>query len=89
MVGSTRVAVIGMERMSALLFADITNPLAPTVIKWEQMMPLSTVVPGTMGLTWSPEGLYFVSAKDSPTGKALVLTSYEVSGSLSIHQIEK
>jgi hypothetical protein len=89
MVGSTRVAVIGMERMSALLFADITNPLAPTVIKWEQMMPLSTVVPGTMGLTWSPEGLYFVSSKDSPTGKALVLTSYEVSGSLSIHQIEK
>lgn len=89
MVGTSRVAVIGMERMSALLFVDITNPETPVVIKWEQMLPLSTIVPGKLGLTWSPEGLAFVSAKDSPTGKALVLTSYEVSGSLSIHQIEK
>lgn len=89
MVGSSRVAVIGMERMSALLFVDITNPAVPVVIKWEQMLPLSTIVPGRPGLTWSPEGMTFVSAKDSPTGKPLVLTAYEVSGSLSIHQIEK
>jgi hypothetical protein len=89
MVGSSRVAVVGMERMSALLFVDITNPAAPSVIKWEQMLPLSTIVPGQLGLTWSPEGLVFVSAKDSPNGKPLVLTAYEVSGSLSIHQIEK
>ena len=89
MVGTSRIAVVGMERMSALLFVDITNPAVPTVIKWEQMLPLSTIVPGKPGLTWSPEGLVFVSAKDSPTGKPLVLTAYEVSGSLSIHQIEK
>lgn len=89
MVGSSRVAVIGMERMSALLFVDITNPANPAVIKWEQMLPLSNIVPGALMQTWSPEGLLFIDAKESPNGKALVLTSYEVSGSLSIHQIEK
>ncbi len=89
MVGSSRIAVIGMERMSALLFADITDPASPKVIKWEQMLPLSNVTPGALMQTWSPEGLIFIDAKDSPNGKALVLTSYEVSGSLSIHQIEK
>jgi hypothetical protein len=74
--------------MSALLFLDITKPAKPVVIKWEQMLPLSTIVPGSEGLTWSPEGLVFVDAKDSPNGKPLVITSYEVSGTLSIHQIE-
>jgi hypothetical protein len=53
------------------------------------MLPLSNVTPGALMQTWSPEGLIFIDAKDSPNGKALVLTSYEVSGSLSIHQIEK
>lgn len=89
MVGASRIAVIGMERMSALLFVDITNPAVPKVLKWEQMLPVGTVVPGALNQTWSPEGLLFIDGKDSPTGKALVLTSYEVSGSLSIHQIEK
>jgi hypothetical protein len=87
-VGKSRIAVVGLERMSALLFLDITKPAKPVVIKWEQMLPLSTIVPGSEGLTWSPEGLVFVDAKDSPNGKPLVITSYEVSGTLSIHQIE-
>lgn len=89
MVGDRRVAVIGMERMSALLFVDITTPTAPTVISWEQVLPLETVDPKQSGLMWSPEGIYFIDAADSPNGKPLVITSYEVSGTVSIHQIEK
>ncbi len=89
MVGSSRVAVVGLERMSALVFMDITNPASPKVIKWEQVLPLEGVKPGSNGLMWSPEGMVFIGAKDSPNGKPLLLTSYEVSGTLSIHQIEK
>jgi hypothetical protein len=37
---------------------------------------------------WSPEGVIFVPAEKSPSGKALIITSYEVSGSISIHEIE-
>jgi hypothetical protein len=37
---------------------------------------------------WSPEGVIFIPAENSPNGKALFITSYELSGSLSVHQIE-
>lgn len=89
MVGDSRVAVIGMERMSALLFMNITNPAKPEVIKWEQMLPVRDIDLATEGKRFSPEGLYFIDAADSPNGKPLLLTSYEVSGTLTIHQIEK
>ncbi len=87
MVGDNRVAVIGMERMSALLFMDITDPVNPTVISWEQMIPVENVDPATVD-KWSPEGLVWINAEDSPNGKPLLITSYEVSGTLSIHSIE-
>lgn len=90
MVGDTRVAVIGLERMSALVFMDITDPAKPTVIKWEQMMPVRDVdLSKDEGKRFSPEGMFFIDAADSPNGKPLLLTSFEVSGTLTIHSLEK
>ncbi len=90
MVGDSRIAVIGLERMSALVFMDITNPLNPKVISWEQMMPARDVdLTKDEGKRFSPEGMFFIAAADSPNGKPLLLTSYEVSGTLTIHSIEK
>ena len=87
MVGNSRVAVLGLERMSALVFFDITDPANPEVISWEQVMPLEgTAADAKM---WSPEGVVFIDAADSPNGKPLVLTSYEMSGTISLHSIEK
>lgn len=91
MVGSSRVAVLGLERMSALVFFDITNPEEPEVIQWEQLMPTNTTATSNLfkGDKWSPEGIVFIPANKSPNKKALVITSYELSGTISIHQIEK
>ncbi len=89
MVGTSRVAVIAMERMSALLFVDFTNPEVPVIISWEQMMPVEDVDPSQGGLKWSPEGMLFIDAADSPNGEALVISSYEMSGTLAIHQLKK
>ena len=88
MVDDSRVAVIGMERMSALLFMDITDPANPSVIEWKQFLPAEDVVVADQN-KWSPEGLVWIDAADSPNGKPLLVTSYEVSGTLSIHSIEK
>lgn len=87
MVGDRRIAVLGLERMSALAVFDITRPLAPVFVEWLQMLPLKAT-PAKDVKYWSPEGIVFVPADKSPSGKALIITSYEVSGSISIHEIE-
>ena len=87
MVGDRRIAVLGLERMSALAVFDITQPRIPVFIEWLQMLP-TKATPAKDVKYWSPEGIVFVPADKSPSGKALIITSYELSGSLSIHQIE-
>jgi hypothetical protein len=87
MVGDRRIAILGLERMSALAVFDITQPRNPIFQEWLQMLP-AKASPAKDVKYWSPEGIVFVPAAQSPSGKALIITSYELSGSLSIHQIE-
>jgi len=87
MVGNRRIAILGLERMTALAILDITQPRNPVFQEWLQMLP-TKATPAKDVKHWSPEGIVFVPADKSPSGKALVITSYELSGSLSIHQIE-
>jgi hypothetical protein len=87
MVDSSRIAILGLERMSALVIFDVTTPSSPTFVKWIQMLP-TTATPVSQATAWSPEGIIFIPADKSPNGKALFITSYELSGSLTIHQIE-
>ena len=87
MVGDRRIAILGLERMTALVIFDITQPRVPVFQEWLQMLP-TTATPAKDVKHWSPEGLVFVPADKSPSGKALIITSYELSGSISIHQIE-
>ena len=87
MVGDRRIAVLGLERMTALAIFDITDPKKPIFQEWLQMLP-TKATPAKDVKHWSPEGIVFVPADKSPSGKALIITSYELSGSLSIHQIE-
>jgi hypothetical protein len=87
MVGDRRIAILGLERMSALAIFDITVPANPVFQEWLQMLP-TKATPAKDVKYFSPEGIVFVPANKSPSGKALIITSYELSGSLSIHQIE-
>lgn len=86
MVGDRRIAVLGLERMSALVIFDITFPSSPIFQEWIQMLP-TKATPVKDAKYWSPEGIVFVPADKSPSGKALIITSYELTGSLSIHEI--
>lgn len=79
--GST-YAFIGLERSSAVVVYDITDPASPRFVQ---------IVRNTTDLDSgdiSPEGLKFVPASQSPSGKALLLVGYEVSGSMAVYQFD-
>jgi hypothetical protein len=74
--GAKTYAFVGLERSHMVLAFDVTNPLSPT---------FATSFKRTGDL--NPEGMVVVSAGDSPTGKALLLVSSEVSNTLTVYEI--
>ncbi|MDD7885603.1 esterase-like activity of phytase family protein [Flavivirga sp. 57AJ16] len=73
-------AFIGLERQSAILMYDITDPTDVEFITYYKGNRTSGDI--------APEIIKFVSAADSPNSKNLLLVGYEVSGSLGIIQID-
>ena len=81
-VNQKTYAFVALERSSAILMYDLTNPAAPKFVQWLQ---------NTTDLTngdISPEGLSFVPASQSPTGQALLIAGHEVSGTVSVWEIK-
>lgn len=72
-------AFIGLERQSAILMFDITNPKDVEFITYYNHNRTSGDV--------APEIIKFVPAAISPNSKNLLLVGYEVSGSLGIIEI--
>jgi len=70
-VGDKNLLFVGMERANAVAVYDITDPLNPIYLQW-----LITAE--------APEGLLFVPASQSPTGKSLLIASCEGDGVVMI-----
>lgn len=71
------ILFVGLERNSQVMVYDITNPLAPQFLQLLQR-----------NSDYAPEGIKAIKAEDSPTGKALLIISYEDSGTVSIYENE-
>ena len=81
-VNQKTYAFVALERSSAVVMYDLTNPAVPKFVQWFQ---------NTTDLTngdISPEGLSFVPAAQSPTGQALLIAGHEVSGTVSVWEIK-
>ncbi len=74
-VNGVQYAFIGSERTGDIFVYDLSNPLAPVLKQY-----INT--PADLGV----EGVLFVSAGKSPTGKALLITSAEVSKTVSVYE---
>jgi len=70
-------AFIGMERNNAIFAYDITLPSDPHMVGY--MMPSE--------MHNSPEGLEFIPAKNSPTGKPLLAVAYEMTGTVALYEV--
>jgi len=69
-------AFVGSERTGDIFVYDVSNPLKPVFKQY-----INT--PEDLGV----EGIAFVSAANSPTGKPLVITSAEVSRTVTVYEV--
>lgn len=89
-VGDKIYAIIGLERISGIMIYDVTNPMNPVFADYfNNRIFVKEVEKGeTVGLdkrgNIGPEGLFTIEAKDSPTGKPLVLVANEISGTVQV-----
>ena len=70
-------AFIGIERSGDVFVYDVTSPNQPTFVQY-----INT--PEDTGA----EGLTFISAADSPTGKPLLVTANEVSKTVAVFEVK-
>lgn len=78
-VGDKTYAFVGLERQSAILVYDITDINNVKFVAYHRAEIEDDI---------SPEGMKFIPAEESPNGKALLLVSYEMSGSTAIYEVK-
>lgn len=87
-VKGRRFAFIGLERMGGIMAYDIANPEAVSFAAYfHNANPGGSAEKGTAGDV-APEGLCFIAAANSPTGKALLVVANEVSGTVTAFGLE-
>ncbi|MDO5382126.1 MAG: choice-of-anchor I family protein [Eubacteriales bacterium] len=81
-IGGKTYAFIAMERIGGVMVYDITDPANTKFANYVNSREFDEAIKGDV----SPEGLCFVPASESKTGNALLLTAYEVSGTLAVYE---
>lgn len=72
-IGNRTIAFVGMERVDAVAIYDVTNPTAPV---FKQIVKCGD----------APEGVLFISAKDSPIKRSLLVVSSEDDGLIKVYK---
>ncbi len=86
-IGESTYAFIGLERIGGVMVYNITDPTAPVFVTYFNNRDFEgDAEAGTAG-DLGPEGLVFIPAEDSPNGETLLVTSNEVSGTVTVHQL--
>ena len=79
--------VVAMERDSGLALYDITDPVKPMFRQYlNTSLPGGDILLGSAGDV-SPEGVLFLGASESPSGKPMFVVSYELSGSVAFFEL--
>ena len=100
-VGGRLIAFIGLERVGGVVSYDVTDPFNPIFLDYTNNRDFSVefnldeegdpnpskeqlAAVGDLG----PEGLTYISAKDSPNERPLLVVTNEVSGTTTIFAVE-
>ncbi len=79
--------VLALERDSGLMLYDMTNPVKPMFRQYINTSILGGDIRSNTAGDVSPEGVLFLEAEKSPTGKPLVVVSYELSGTVAFFEV--
>ncbi len=91
-IGAQTFAFVGLERMGGIMVYDVSNPAAPSFIRYKNaaleglaLTPANNTTPGSYDV--SPEGMVFVPAALSPNAKPMLITANELSGTTTMYEV--
>ncbi|WP_421862340.1 choice-of-anchor I family protein [Motiliproteus sp.] len=89
-VNGRTYAFVGLERTGGFMIYDITNPYGVVCHDYVINRNFDSNPKKDLGDAGdlAPEGMKFVSAEQSLTGKALLIVGHEVSGSTAVYQLQ-
>lgn len=86
-LGGRHFAFVGLERAGGIMVLDVSNPAQPALVQYFNDIDASAVAKEGAAGDLAPEGLLFIPAADSPSGQPLLVSSNEVSGSVSLYAV--
>ncbi|MCB0566862.1 MAG: choice-of-anchor I family protein, partial [Phaeodactylibacter sp.] len=82
-IDGRQFAFIALERMGGIVVYDVSKPAVPEFIQY-----INTRTVNALGGDLSPEGLAFIPAFASPTGRPMISVAYEVSGTVGMFELQ-
>ncbi|PZR15557.1 MAG: hypothetical protein DI539_18305 [Flavobacterium psychrophilum] len=82
-IGGKMFAFIGLERIGGVMVYDVTDPTAVKFVDYKNSRSVSAYA-GDHG----PEGIIHIKAADSPDGKDYIIVANEISGTLTIFEVD-
>ena len=91
-IGAQTFAFVGLERMGGIMVYDVSNPAAPSFVRYKNaaleglaLTPANNTTPGSYDV--SPEGMVFVPAAASPNSKPMLIVANELSGTTTMYEV--
>ena len=91
-IGAQTFAFVGLERMGGIMVYDVSNPTAPSFVRYKNaaleglaLNPANNTTPGSYDV--SPEGMVFVPAAASPNAKPMLIVANELSGTTTMYEV--
>jgi hypothetical protein len=88
-IGNRTYAFIGLERTGGIMMYDITAPHAPVFVDYINNRDFTASIPSVQAGDLGPEGVTFIGAQDSPTGKPMLAVSNEISGTVTLYEVRE
>lgn len=95
-INGETVAFIALEKISGIVAYNISNPRKPKLIGYintrtfndtKMQLARDGLAPANNDGDLGPEGMTFIPAKQSPSGKPLLYVGYEVSGTSRVFEL--